>query len=67
MHEITKAIADSETNIRGAEIKGEGAFSYGILAIEVKNIRHLNKTIKKIKKVKGVINVERAKEVELFE
>ena len=67
LHELTKAIADSETNIRGVEIKGEGAFSYGILAIEVKNIRHLNKTIKKIKKVKGVISVERAKEVELFE
>ncbi len=67
LHELTKAIADSETNIRGVEIKGEGAFSYGILAIEVKNIRHLNKTIKKIKKVKEVISVERAKEVELFE
>jgi len=65
--EITKVIADSDTNIRVAEIREEGAFSYGTFAIEVRNIRHLNRTLKKIKRLKGVISVDRAKGVELFE
>jgi GTP pyrophosphokinase len=64
LHDITKAIADADTNIKGAEIKPSEPPIYGTLIIEVKNLRHLNRTIKKIKRVKGVITVERAKGME---
>jgi len=60
LHDITEAIADTDTNIRGAEIKPSEPPVQGELLIEVKNVRHLNRTIKKIKRVKGVIGVERA-------
>lgn len=65
LRDITEAIADVDTNIRGAEIKPGQAATVGTFLIEVKNLRHLNRAIKRIKRVKGVIEVERAKGVEL--
>ena len=67
LKDITEAIADADTNIRGAEIKGGESMASGSFVIEVKNLSHLNKTLKRIAKVKGVIQVERAKGMELFE
>ncbi|HEX7400680.1 MAG TPA: TGS domain-containing protein, partial [candidate division Zixibacteria bacterium] len=67
LRDITQAIADTDTNIRGAEIKGGETTSIGNFIIEVKNISHLNKTLKKIKNVKGVIQVERSKGAERME
>jgi len=67
LRDITQAIADTDTNVRGAEIKGGETTSMGNFIIEVKNISHLNKTVKKIKNVKGVIQVERAKGSERME
>lgn len=64
LHDLTKAIADADTNIRGAEIKPSEPPTYGNILIEVKNLKHLNRTIKKMKRVKGVITVERAKGME---
>jgi GTP pyrophosphokinase len=64
LHDLTEAIADADTNIRGAEIKPSQPPTHGNVLIEVKNLKHLNRTIKKIKKVKGVIAVERAKGTE---
>ncbi len=61
LRDITQAISDADTNVRGAEIKGGQTTSAGWFIIEVKNIGHLNKTLKKIKKVKGVVQVERSK------
>lgn len=63
LHDITEALSD--TNIRGAEIKTQDTTAYGSLVIEVKNLAHLNRAVKKIKKVKGVIEVERAKGIEI--
>jgi GTP pyrophosphokinase len=64
LHDLTKAIADADTNIKGAEIKPSQPPTHGNVLIEVKNLKHLNRTINKIKKVKGVITVERAKGME---
>ncbi len=64
LRDITEAIADADTNIRGAEIKPGQAATVGTFLVEVKNLRHLNRAIKRIKRVKGVIEVERAKGVE---
>lgn len=67
LRDVTQAISDTDTNVRGAEIKGGETASTGSFIIEVKNINHLNKTIKKIKKVKGVVQVERSKGLERIE
>jgi guanosine-3',5'-bis(diphosphate) 3'-pyrophosphohydrolase len=67
LRDITEAIADADTNVRGAEIKPGQAATVGSFIIEVKNLRHLNRTIKRIRRVKGVIEVERAKGIELEE
>jgi guanosine-3',5'-bis(diphosphate) 3'-pyrophosphohydrolase len=67
LKDITEAIADVDTNVRGAEIKGGESVASGSFIIEVKNLSHLNKTLKRIKKVKGIIQVERAKGAELPE
>jgi guanosine-3',5'-bis(diphosphate) 3'-pyrophosphohydrolase len=67
LRDITQAIADSDTNVRGAEIKAGETVASGSFVIEVKNLSHLNKTLKRIKKVKGVMQVERAKGLELIE
>ncbi len=64
LHDLTEAIADADTNIRGAEIKPSEPATRGNVLIEVKNLKHLNRTIKKIRRVKGVIMVERDKGVE---
>lgn len=67
LSDITEAISDADTNVRGAEIKGGETTASGSFIIEVKNINHLNKTLKKIKKIKGVIQVERSKGMERME
>ncbi|GAG26382.1 unnamed protein product, partial [marine sediment metagenome] len=64
LHDITEAISDADTNIRGVEIKPGETPAYGTLLIDVKNLRHLNRTIKRIKRVKGIVMVERAKGTE---
>ncbi len=67
LRDITEVIADADTNVRGAEIKPGQAATVGSFIIEVKNLRHLNRTIKRVRRVKGVIEVERAKGIELEE
>jgi GTP pyrophosphokinase len=64
LKDLTEAIADADTNIRSVEINADKTTASGSFLIEVKNLSHLNKTIKKIKKVKGVISVERTKGIE---
>jgi len=58
--DITDSIADSNTNVRGAEINSGDTNSVGNFVIEVKNLGQLERVLKKIKKVKGVISVRRA-------
>ena len=67
LRDITQAISDADTNVRGAEIKGGETTASGSFIVEVKNIAHLNKTLKKIKKVKGVIQVERSRGLDRIE
>jgi guanosine-3',5'-bis(diphosphate) 3'-pyrophosphohydrolase len=66
LRDITQAISDADTNVRGAEVKGGDTTACGTFIVEVKNIAHLNKTVKKIRKVKGVIQVERSKGLDMI-
>ena len=61
LRDITQAISDADTNVRAAEIRSRETTPTGSFIIEVKNISHLNKTLKKIRRVKGVIEVGRSK------
>ena len=62
--DITEAIAQADANVKGAEIKSEETVALGNFIIEIKNLDHLNRTIKQIKKVKGVIAVKRAEGID---
>jgi guanosine-3',5'-bis(diphosphate) 3'-pyrophosphohydrolase len=64
LRDITEAIADSNTNVRGAEIYSSDTTAQGKFLIEVSSLSHLNRIIDKMKKVKGVIQVHRSRRYE---
>jgi len=57
--DITESIADSDTNVRGADISLTEASSAGTIVVEVKSLSQLERVLSKIKKVRGVISVHR--------
>jgi len=60
LRDVTQAIADSDTNVRAAEMRSEDATGVGKFVIEVGSLSHLNRVMDKVRKVKGVISVKRA-------
>jgi len=58
--DITDSIADSDTNVRGADINIDDTSAVGIIVVEVRNLSQLEKVLRKIRKVKGVISARRA-------
>jgi guanosine-3',5'-bis(diphosphate) 3'-pyrophosphohydrolase len=67
LRDITQAIADSNTNVRGAEMYARDSTANGRFVVEVTDLSHLNRIIDKINKVKGVISVHRARGRETIE
>ena len=67
LRDITQAIADANTNVRGAEMYAHDTTAEGRFVVEVSNLTHLNRIIDKVRKVKGVISVRRAKRPETEE
>ena len=61
LRDITQAISDSDTNVRGAEMFARDASAVGRFVIEVADLKHLNQIFDKVRKIKGVISVVRAK------
>ena len=64
LRDITQAIADANTNVRGAEMFARDTTAEGRFVVEVSNLTHLNRIIDKVRKVKGVISVKRARRPE---
>lgn len=64
LRDITQAIADADTNVRGAEMYAQDTTALGKFVVEVSSLSHLNRILDKVKKVKGVISVIREKGVE---
>lgn len=58
--EITESIAESNTNVRGADINISETSSTGYIVVEVNNLSQLERVLEKVRKVKGVISVRRA-------
>ena len=61
LRDITQAISDSDTNVRGAEMFAHDASAVGRFVIEVADLKHLNQIFDKVRKIKGVISVVRAR------
>lgn len=59
LHDISEAIAGTDTNVVNISMKAEDSLVYGDLIVEVRNLQHLNRVINKIDNVKGVIRIER--------
>lgn len=59
LRDITQAIADVDTNVRGAEMYAQDTTALGMFVVEVSSLSHLNKILDKVRKVKGVISVLR--------
>jgi GTP pyrophosphokinase len=60
LRDVSQAIADANTNVRGAEMYAQDTTATGRFVIEVTSLTHLNRVIEKVRKVKGVISVKRA-------
>jgi len=61
LRDITQAIADSDTNVRAAEMYARDATAVGRIVVEVSNLSHLNRIMDKVRKVRGIISVIRSK------
>lgn len=60
LRDITQAIADSDTNVKGAEIRAADTAATGKFLVEVTSLSHLNRVIDKVRKIKGVVTVVRS-------
>jgi GTP pyrophosphokinase len=57
--DIARAISDTGTNIQSADIDGVEGGMRGQFVVEVEDLGHLRKVMKRIRRVKGVLRVER--------
>jgi len=59
LRDVSESITSTDTNIASIEMKAEDSFVHSNIIIEVKNLQHLTRVIKKLSQVKGVVSVER--------
>ena len=57
--DMARAVSDTGTNIQSASITAVEGGMQGQFVIEVENLAHLKKVLRKIRRVKGVLSVER--------
>jgi GTP pyrophosphokinase len=57
--DIARAVSDTGTNIQSANITTIEGGMQGQFVVEVENLGHLKKVMRKIRRVKGVLAVER--------
>ncbi len=62
LNDITGSIAPLDVNMISLEMKKEGALVLGTVVVQVKNLAHLTKLIRKMQDVKGVVSVARLDE-----
>lgn len=60
LRDVMQAIADVNTNVRGAEMYAHDTTATGRFVVEVTGLTHLNRIIDRVRRVKGVISVKRA-------
>ena len=62
LSQISDSISDEDCNIVSVNLNAEDSLVNCIISIEVYDVEHLRRVIKKIKKVDGVILVDRLNE-----
>lgn len=63
LRDITNVIAPLNVNMISLDMKKEGALVLGTIVVQVKDLAHLTKLIRKIQDVKSVVSVSRLDEV----
>ncbi len=61
--DIARAVTDTGTNIQSADIKAIEGGMRGQFVVEVENLSHLRKVMRRVQGVKGVLSVERKESV----
>ncbi len=61
LRDLSQAIADADTNVRGAEMYAQDSTAIGKFVVEVSSLSHLNRVLDKVRKVKGVLSIVREK------
>lgn len=67
LRDVTEAIADSDTNVRAAEMHSQDTTAIGRFVVEVTNLSHLNRIVEKVRQVNGVLSVFREQGVDQSE
>ena len=57
--DIARSITDTNTHIQSADIRTVEGGMTGQFVVEVENLTHLNKVMRRIRRVSGVLSVER--------
>ncbi len=57
--DVTQCISQTDTNIVNIEMQVDDTIVHSTIILEIRNLQHLTRIIKKISQVKGVISVER--------
>jgi GTP pyrophosphokinase len=64
LSDVAKAITDTGTNIRHADMRTADGGMNGEFVVEVQDLPHLTKVLKAVSRVKGVLSVERRESFE---
>lgn len=59
LSDVARAISDTETNIQHADMRAAEEGVVGEFVVEVRDLPHLKKVLKRIRSVKGILSVER--------
>jgi GTP pyrophosphokinase len=59
LRDVSDSISQTDTNIVSIDMKVEDTVVNSNIILEVRNLQHLTRIVKKISQVKGVMNVER--------
>lgn len=59
LRDVSESISQTDTNIVKIEMKSQDTLVQSSIILEVRNLQHLTKIIKKLTQVKGVMSVER--------
>ena len=59
LSDVSKAITDSGTDIRNADMRSSNGGMTAEFIVEVQDLSHLNRVMKAVRKVKGVLQAER--------
>lgn len=59
LSDIAKAIADTNTNIQHADIRGSDEGMTGEFVVEVRDLPHLQKVVAAIRRIRGILEVSR--------